>query len=153
MAYNVQDDKIEQRITHLDLSDLRGSDELGILASSLSDLLQRVKDDVRREHIRAQQERDMWHAVGHEIMSPLQSLMVLHPTAEDASHRYIQRMQQAVRVLYGSASPSEALEAATLKLATATATAMKTKKKAEGEGECVQEDASTNQARASMRKV
>ena len=116
VAYNVQDDKIEQRITHLDLSDLRGSDELGILASSLSDLLQRVKDDVRREHIRAQQERDMWHAVGHEIMSPLQSLMVLHPTAEDASHRYIQRMQQAVRVLYGSASPSEALEAATLKL-------------------------------------
>lgn len=117
VAYNVQDDKIEQRITHLDLSDLRGSDEVGILANSLADLLQRVKDDVQREHIRAQQERDLWHAVGHEIMSPLQSLMVLHPTPEDPSHRYIQRMQQAVRVLYGSASPSEALEAATLQLA------------------------------------
>jgi light-regulated signal transduction histidine kinase (bacteriophytochrome) len=95
---------------------LRGSDELGILAGGLSDLLQRVKDDVQREHIRAQQEKDMWHAVGHEIMSPLQSLMVLHPQPEDSSYRYIQRMQQAVRVLYGSASPSEALESANLQL-------------------------------------
>ncbi|MBC7375981.1 MAG: HAMP domain-containing histidine kinase, partial [Burkholderiaceae bacterium] len=89
---------------------------LGILAGGLADLLQRVKDDVQREHIRAQQERDMWHAVGHEIMSPLQSLMVLHGTPGDASHRYVQRMQQAVRVLYSQASPSEALEAATLQV-------------------------------------
>ena len=59
----------------------------------------------------------MWHAVGHEIMSPLQSLMVLHGSSDDPSHRYVQRMQQAVRVLYGTASPSEALEAATLQLA------------------------------------
>ena len=121
VSYNVQDHhdaKLEKRISALDLSDLRGSDELGILAGGLSDLLQRVKDDVQREQIRAQQERDMWHAVGHEIMSPLQSLMVLHPHQEDTSHRYIQRMQQAVRVLYGSASPSEALEAATLQLDT-----------------------------------
>lgn len=121
VSYNVQDHhdaRIEKRISALDLSDLRGSDELGILAGGLSDLLQRVKDDVQREQIRAQQERDMWHAVGHEIMSPLQSLMVLHPQQEDASHRYIQRMQQAVRVLYGSASPSEALEAATLQFET-----------------------------------
>jgi two-component system OmpR family sensor kinase len=119
VSYNVQDyqdARVEQRITMLDLSDLRGSDELGILAGGLSDLLKRVKDDVQREHIRAQQERDMWHAVGHEIMSPLQSLMVLHPHAEDTSYRYIHRMQQAVRVLYGSASPSEALEAANLQL-------------------------------------
>lgn len=101
-------------ISALDLTDLRGRDELGILASGLSDLLQRVKADVQREQIRAQQEREMWHAVGHEIMSPLQSLMVLHPSVDDASNRYVQRMQQAVRVLYGTASPSEALEAATL---------------------------------------
>lgn len=60
----------------------------------------------------------MWHAVGHEIMSPLQSLMVLHPDANDASRRYVQRMQQAVKVLYGQASPSEALQAATLNAGT-----------------------------------
>ncbi|HEY9068004.1 MAG TPA: HAMP domain-containing sensor histidine kinase, partial [Burkholderiaceae bacterium] len=97
--------------------DLRGSDELGVLAQSLQDLLQRVNDDVRREQIRAEQEKDMWHAVGHEIMSPLQSLMALHGSADDASHRYVSRMQQAVRVLYGHASPSEALQSTTLQLA------------------------------------
>jgi signal transduction histidine kinase len=117
VSYNVQDAQAEGRIADLDVSDLRGSDELGILAGGLSDLLKRVKDDVRREHIRAQQERDLWHAVGHEIMSPLQSLMVLHAKPEDPSNRYIARMQQAVRVLYGTASPSEALEAAALQVA------------------------------------
>jgi signal transduction histidine kinase len=116
VSYNVNAPQVDQRVGALDVSDLRGKDELGILAGALADLLQRVKDDVKREHIRAQQERDMWHAVGHEIMSPLQSLMVLHPGTSDASHRYVQRMQQAVRVLYGQASPSEALQAATLQV-------------------------------------
>ncbi len=100
----------------LDLSDLRGSDELGVLAQGLKDLLQRVNEDVRREQIRTQQEQDMWHAVGHEIMSPLQSLMVLHGKAGDPAERYITRMQQAVRVLYGQASPSEAFETTALSL-------------------------------------
>ena len=104
------------RIDPIDLSDLRGSDELGVLAQGLQDLLQRVNEDVKREHIRAAQEKDMWHAVGHEIVSPLQSLMALHGTADDASHRYISRMQQAVRVLYGHASPSEAFQSTTLRL-------------------------------------
>lgn len=45
-------------------------------------------------------------------MSPLQSLMVLHGGADDPGHRYVQRMQQAVHVLYGTASPAEALQAA-----------------------------------------
>jgi signal transduction histidine kinase len=102
----------------IDLTDLRGRDELGVLAQGLKDLLQRVHDDVRREHIRAQQEKEQWHAVGHEIMSPLQSLMALHGSVDDASHRYIRRMQQAVQVLYGQASPSEAFESTTLQLGT-----------------------------------
>ena len=100
----------------LDLSDLRGEDELGVLASCLHDLLRRVREDVEREAIRAEQERDMWHAVGHEIMSPLQSLMALHGSGEDQSHRYISRMQQAIRVLYGSASPSEAFQSTVLQV-------------------------------------
>jgi signal transduction histidine kinase len=104
-------------LANLDLSDLRGQDELGVLAQGLNDLLQRVNDDVRRNQIRVQQEKDMWHAVGHEIMSPLQSLMALHGAPGDPSARYISRMQQAVRVLYGQASPSEAFEATTLALA------------------------------------
>lgn len=100
-----------------DLADLRGNDELGILATGLNDLLRRVKEDVEREKIRAEQEKDMWHAVGHEIMSPLQSLLALHGGPDDPSHRYISRMQQAVRVLYGSASPSEAFESSRLNIA------------------------------------
>jgi signal transduction histidine kinase len=58
----------------------------------------------------------MWHAVGHEIMSPLQSLLALHAKEGDPSRRYIERMQQAVRVLYGSASPSEAFETTQLQV-------------------------------------
>jgi two-component system, OmpR family, sensor kinase len=98
----------------LDVADLRGRDELGILAGSLSDLLQHARDSLRREQLRAEREHDQWHAVGHEIMSPLQSLMLLHAAEADPSRRYVQRMQQAVKVLYGQASPSEALAAATL---------------------------------------
>jgi len=103
-------------LQRFDLADLRGSDELGILANCLNDLLRRVKEDAERERIRAEQERDMWHAVGHEIMSPLQSLLVLHGHAGDPSYRYINRMQQAVRVLYGNASPSEAFQSSALQV-------------------------------------
>ncbi len=98
------------------LADLRGEDELGVLATGLHDLLRRVREDVERENIRAEQERNMWHAVGHEIMSPLQSLMVLHGAPDDQSHRYISRMQQAIRVLYGRASPSEAFQSSELQV-------------------------------------
>ena len=101
-------------LERFDVSDLRGADELGILAACLHDLLRRVKEDVEREEIRAEQEKEMWHAVGHEIMSPLQSLMALH--AEGQSSRYINRMQQAIRVLYGSASPSEAFQSTVLQV-------------------------------------
>ena len=85
-----------------------------MLAQGLKDLLQRVNDDMQREQIRLRQEKETWHAVGHEIMSPLQSLMALHGGAGDPAARYLQRMQQAVRVLYGQASPSEAFAATTL---------------------------------------
>ena len=103
-------------LDQFDLTDLRGADELGVLASCLHDLLRRVREDVEREEIRAEQEKEMWHAVGHEIMSPLQSLMALHGAAESQSSRYINRMQQAVRVLYGSASPSEAFQSTVLQV-------------------------------------
>ncbi|WMW82205.1 HAMP domain-containing sensor histidine kinase [Undibacterium cyanobacteriorum] len=103
-------------LDQLDVSDLRSPDELGVLASGLHDLLRRVKEDVERETIRTEQEKQMWHAVGHEIMSPLQSLMVLHPSADDQSHRYINRMQQAIKVLYGHATPSEAFQSTVLQI-------------------------------------
>jgi len=112
VSYNMQPARIDDRIGELDVTDLRGSDELGILAGTLADLLARAKLALRREQLRAEHERDMWHAVGHEIMSPLQALLALHPDEDAASRRYLLRMQQAVRVLYGTASPSEALASA-----------------------------------------
>jgi two-component system, OmpR family, sensor kinase len=112
VSYNVNAPELENRLAAMDVRDLRGNDELGILAGGLSDLMERVKGDISREHLRAQQEQQMWHAVGHEIMSPLQSLMVLHGKESDPSYRYVQRMQQAVKILYGQASPSEAIAAA-----------------------------------------
>ncbi|MBL8376854.1 MAG: HAMP domain-containing histidine kinase [Burkholderiales bacterium] len=114
LSQTLQSGDADTLAAKLDVADLRGRDELGLLAGGLDDLLKRVREDVRREQIRARQERDLWHAVGHEIMSPLQSLLALHPAAGDPSRRYVERMQQAVRVLYGTASPGEAIEAATL---------------------------------------
>jgi signal transduction histidine kinase len=102
----------------LDLRDLHGNDELGLLARVLSELLQRINEDAKREQIRAEQEKDMWQAVGHEIMAPLQSLAALHAGPSDPSLRYIERMRRAVRVLYGSASPSEAILSAPLQVQT-----------------------------------
>jgi two-component system, OmpR family, sensor kinase len=103
----------QSEITALEIEDIKGRDELGSLSSSLQTLLSRVKEDVHRSQLRVQQERATWQAVGHEIMSPLQSLMVLHKAPNDPSARYIERMQQAIKVLYGSASPTEAFSAAT----------------------------------------
>ena len=112
------DDDGSRRWSALDVADLRGPDELGVLASNLAELMQRVDESMQRERLRAEREKDQWMAVGHEIMSPLQSLIALHGAPDDASRRYILRMQQAIRVLYGSASPSEAFESTTLQLAT-----------------------------------
>ncbi|GHT80572.1 hypothetical protein AGMMS49960_06470 [Betaproteobacteria bacterium] len=102
----------------LDFSDLKSSDEMGILANTLNQLLGRVKEDAARERIRVAQEKEQWHAVGHEIMSPLQSLLALHGAPDDPGFRYLARMKQALRVLYGAASPSEAFQSSTVALAT-----------------------------------
>lgn len=117
-AASVQRAVAEAEGPQLDLQGLRGSDELGLLASVLSELLQRINEDTKRERIRVEQEKDMWHAIGHEIMAPLQSLAALHTAGDDPSQHYIQRMRQAVRVLYGSASPSEAILSAALQVKT-----------------------------------
>jgi signal transduction histidine kinase len=109
--------KAADGISSVEFQDLKGRDELGLLSTSLQSLLQRVKEDVKKDQIRAEQEKDTWQAVGHEIMSPLQSLMVLHGDAKDPSNRYITRMQQAVKILYGQASPAEAFSQAVPELA------------------------------------
>jgi signal transduction histidine kinase len=108
----------EAEFMAFDFADLKGHDELGILANGLDQLLSRVKEDASRERIRVAQEKEQWHAVGHEIMSPLQSLLALYGDPDNPAHRYLARMQQAIRVLYGSASPSEAFQSSTITVET-----------------------------------
>lgn len=81
----------------------------------LDDLLQRVNEDIDKEKIRLEQDKNMWLAVGHEIRSPLQSLSALYGK-DDEGHRYIKRMLDAVQRLYGNASPNEAFQNATIQV-------------------------------------
>jgi signal transduction histidine kinase len=96
----------------LDVADLKGGDELGILAGTLDELLSRVREQWRGEQLRAAQAREQWQAVGHEIISPLQALLALHAGDADPSRRYLQRMQAALHLLYGQASVGEAMDQA-----------------------------------------
>ncbi len=108
-ALSVELQRQPEQLPPLDVADLRGRDELGILAGTLADLLARAREHLRREQLRADQEREQWQAVGHEIMSPLQSLLALHAHGGDASRRYLERMQAALQLLYGQASVGEAV--------------------------------------------
>ena len=108
-ALSVALQQAPDQLPALDVADLRGRDELGILAGTLQDLLARAREHLRREQLRAHQEREQWQAVGHEIMSPLQSLMALHTGGSDVSRRYLERMQAALQLLYGQASVGEAM--------------------------------------------
>ena len=108
-ALSVELQRDPQQLPALDVADLRGRDELGILAGTLADLLARAREHLRREQLRAHQEREQWQAVGHEIMSPLQSLLALHADSSDTSRRYLERMQAALHLLYGQASVGEAV--------------------------------------------
>lgn len=108
-ALSVELQRQPEQLPPLDVADLRGRDELGILAGTLADLLARAREHLRREQLRAHQEREQWQAVGHEIMSPLQSLLALHAGTGDTSRRYLERMQAALHLLYGQASVGEAV--------------------------------------------
>ena len=107
-ALTLQLQRAPDQLPPLDVEDLKGRDELGILAGTLSELLARAREHLRVEQVRAHQEREQWQAVGHEIMSPLQSLLALH-AADDGSRRYLLRMQAALNLLYGQASVGEAM--------------------------------------------
>jgi signal transduction histidine kinase len=90
-------------------SELRGKDEIGVLATGLDDLLKRVADDHQRNVIRNQHETSQLRAISHEIRSPLQSLSAILQDSEVGSG-YVRRMLKALAALYGSASPSDGIQ-------------------------------------------
>ncbi len=111
-ALTLQLQAAPDRLPPLEVADLKGRDELGILAGTLDELLGRVREQLRAEQLRAAQAREQWQAVGHEIISPLQALLALHARDGDASRRYLLRMQAAINLLYGQASVGEAMDQA-----------------------------------------
>lgn len=102
--------RAEGDLGQFDFTDLRGGDELGILATGVDDLLKKISYDLQRTKLLMEQEKNMLQAIGHEIRSPVMSLTSLHPDESDPSRSYIKRMQKAIQALYGSASPSDGLE-------------------------------------------
>lgn len=90
-------------------SELKGKDEIGVLATGLDDLLTRVADDHQRNVIRNQNETSLLRAISHEIRSPLQSLSAILQDSEVGSG-YVRRMLKALAALYGSASPSDGIQ-------------------------------------------
>lgn len=111
-ALTLQLQAAPDQLPPLEVADLKGRDELGILAGTLDELLARVREQWRGEQLRAAQAREQWQAVGHEIISPLQALLALHPGEADSSRRYLLRMQAALNLLYGQASVGEAMDQA-----------------------------------------
>lgn len=105
--------RTDGNLEQFDFSDLRGRDELGVLASGLDDLLKRIGEDLQREAIRVQHQRSMLSAIGHEIRSPLQSLSAILAESEQGKI-YVRRMLRAVNALYGSASPSDGIQSTDL---------------------------------------
>lgn len=92
-----------------EFADLRGRDEVGVLAGGLDDLLKVVADKVEREKLRLAHEENVLRAIGHEVRSPIQSLKALHEEPSDPSYDYIKRMDRAVKTLYGNAAPEDAI--------------------------------------------
>lgn len=102
-------------LEQFDFAQLRGTDEIGVLAAGLDDLLKRIAGDMRREALRVESETSMLRAIGHEIRSPLQSLSAILGDSEQGK-AYVRRMLRAVDALYGSASPSDGIENAEVSL-------------------------------------
>lgn len=106
--------KGDGNIDRFDFAKLGGKDEVGVLGTALDTLLARVSEDVRKQKLRLISEKDILHAIGHEIRSPLQALSALHPNESDIEQRYIARMIRAIKALYGETSPAEAFEDVTI---------------------------------------
>ena len=96
----------------VDLSDMRGADEIGVLAAGLDDLLGKVNADLSRQSIHLERDRRNWELIGHELLNPLANLQALHASDNDPSKEHIARMHAAVQLIYGSASPGDAMSSA-----------------------------------------
>lgn len=92
--------------------------EIGILTQAINGLIRNVRDQTTRIHAeRANRELEgirnrarNLQVVGHEIRSPLQALIALHPDASDPSRRHIDRMMEALPHLLGGMATADAIK-------------------------------------------
>ncbi|MCC7462024.1 MAG: HAMP domain-containing histidine kinase, partial [Gammaproteobacteria bacterium] len=88
-------------------------DEIGTLSTAFSDLLRETRE--RAEEARRKQAEDVRNrelnlkTIGHEIRSPLQALLGLHPPGDPGRH-YIDRMVRAVKYLFSGTGPQSSFD-------------------------------------------
>lgn len=74
-------------------------DEVGVLWASILDLHQSITSYGRKALERTKRESDLLRALGHEIRSPLQDLLLRHNDPNDSSTRSVKRISHAVKIL------------------------------------------------------
>jgi signal transduction histidine kinase len=105
-------------------------DEVGFLSSSFNELISKIREHVGREiHEKARREtlenarraaavrnrEENLNIIGHEIRSPLQALISLHPP-ESESRRYLDRISSALPHLQQGLAAEDAISARKLDL-------------------------------------
>jgi signal transduction histidine kinase len=95
------------------------NDEIGTLSTAFSDLLRETREraeEARRKQAEEVRNRELnLKTIGHEIRSPLQALLGLHPPGDPSRH-YIDRMVRAVKYLFTGTGPQSSFDSVPLVL-------------------------------------
>ncbi|WP_042956705.1 hypothetical protein [Pseudomonas brassicacearum] len=81
--------------------------EIGVLWDNIQELHQALTSANEVSTEKANRERELMLSLGHEIRSPLQSLISRHPDAKDADRRDIDRISFALETLSGAYAESD----------------------------------------------
>ncbi|MDT4812864.1 proteobacterial dedicated sortase system histidine kinase [compost metagenome] len=81
--------------------------EIGVLWENIQDLHRALTSANEISTEKANRERELMLSLGHEIRSPLQSLISRHPDARDADRRDIDRISFALETLSGAYAESD----------------------------------------------
>lgn len=81
--------------------------EVGVLWRNILELHEALIAYGRSAVERSKREHQFLRAIGHEIRSPLQDLMLRHNDENDPSTRYVRRISFAVKYLYGASLGQE----------------------------------------------
>lgn len=89
--------------------------EVGVLWRNIMEFNEELLAYGKIASERSKREHQFLRAIGHEIRSPLQDLMLRHSDEDDPSTRYVRRISFAVQYLYGASLGQEAPDAVTFK--------------------------------------